>query len=77
VTKQVFEFQLHTESSFAAKQVEHGYYDWRRLPGVKDDRPAEYAYAKAQSDAIFGAVRFPDGAIRIGFRDGKAVLLDE
>ena len=74
-TKQVFEFQLHTEDSFAAKQIEHGYYDWRRVePRVPD---IELAYAQAQSDAIFGAVRFPDDAIRIGFRDGKAVMLSD
>ena len=63
-----------TVEDLAAKQIEHGYYDWRVEPRVPD---IELAYAQAQSDAIFGAVRFPDDAIRIGFKDGKAVMLSD
>lgn len=57
---QLFEFQLHTEQSFIAKELEHGWYDWQRLPNVPQ---VELDYARAQSEVIFGAVEFPDGAI--------------
>jgi hypothetical protein len=70
-THQVFEFQLHTESSLAAKEAEHGWYDWRRLPDVPQ---IELDYAQAQSNAIFGTVSFPDRAIDIAFENGKVVL---
>jgi len=61
-TKQTFEFQLHTADSLAAKEAEHLWYDWQRLPNVPQ---IELDYAAAQSRQIFGSVSFPDGAVRI------------
>ncbi|MEV6602995.1 hypothetical protein [Kutzneria sp. NPDC051319] len=62
-TNQVFELQLHTEASLAAKTIEHGWYDLTRLPGVSE---MTILYAQAQSKLIFGDVPFPDGAIKVG-----------
>ncbi|MFI9384638.1 hypothetical protein [Kutzneria sp. NPDC052558] len=73
-TKQVFEFQLHTEDSLLAKEAEHDWYNWRRVPDVPQ---IEIDYAQAQSDAIFGSVRFPDRAVDITLKDGKVVVGSE
>jgi len=70
-TKQVFEFQLHTDGSLLAKEAEHDWYNWRRVPDVPQ---IELDYAQAQSDAIFGSVKFPDQAIDIALKDGKVVV---
>jgi hypothetical protein len=73
-TKQVFELQLHTDASLVAKEADHGWYDWRRVPNVPQ---IEIDYAQAQSDAIFGRVSFPDLAEKLGLKDGKVVVVEE
>ncbi|OKI36415.1 hypothetical protein A6A25_21985 [Saccharothrix sp. CB00851] len=65
-TGQVFEIQFHTPDSYTAKTVEHLIYEQKRLPNVKDEELLEL---DRQSDAIFGNVRTPQGAI--DFREIK------
>jgi hypothetical protein len=57
-----FELQLHTPASYFAKDIEHDWYNWRRIPGVSE---FERVVSEMQSKEIFGAVRLPDFADEI------------
>ncbi|MGW4206616.1 hypothetical protein ACWEIJ_01390 [Lentzea sp. NPDC004789] len=61
-TKQLFEFQFHTDKSLSAKSFEHPWYELRRVPGTTD---LEIAFSEAQAALIFGDVPFPEGAVQI------------
>jgi hypothetical protein len=54
-----FEFQVHTEASFFAKQLEHPWFEVKRTPGATAEEIEE---AKEMSKLLFGDVPFPDGA---------------
>jgi hypothetical protein len=62
VTKLKFELQLHTRTSVLAKEAEHTWYNWKRIPGVTE---FEEKAAEAQTNEIFGVVEFPDGAVNV------------
>ena len=54
-----FELQLHAEASVIAKEAEHGWYNWTRIPDVTD---FEEKAATVQTNEIFGVVEIPDQA---------------
>jgi hypothetical protein len=58
-----FEIQFHTPDSYTAKTVEHSIYQQKRT--MKDPTDDEIKALERQSDAIFGNVRTPQGAIGI------------
>jgi hypothetical protein len=64
-TGQVFEVQIHTEASFAAKSETHGLYEVERTT----TDPAEKARATTEMNHRFAQVPVPDAAAGIGVGD--------
>ncbi|BCJ38206.1 hypothetical protein Athai_57090 [Actinocatenispora thailandica] len=65
-TGQVFEVQVHTPESFAAKMDTHEIYERQRTTGD----PAEAARLQEQQNEIFRQVPVPEGAAGVGLPPG-------